>query len=114
MNSSWVCTACSFLHPFSLLGSYSNPNSVNRCSLCNSLRPSMNTSDKTESSFNTTVSIPSSMEINGVNSLSQQSSKLFSIETNKANPTRKTLGAKRSISNSQRVVGLSKFGSLSW
>ena len=48
------------------------------------------------------------MEMNGLNTLSQQSSRLFSIDTNKANPIRKTLGAKRSLPNSQRSVGLSR------
>ena len=48
------------------------------------------------------------MEMNGLNTLSQQSSRFFSIDTNKANPIRKTLGAKRSLPNSQRSVGLSR------
>ena len=48
------------------------------------------------------------MEMTGLNTLSQQSSRLFSIDTNKANPIRKTLGAKRSLPNSQRSVGLSR------
>lgn len=52
------------------------------------------------------------MEMTGLNTLSQQSSRLFSIDTNKANPIRKTLGAKRSLPNSQRSVGLSKPTSL--
>ena len=52
------------------------------------------------------------MEMTGLNTLSQQSSRLFSIDTNKANPIRKTLGAKRSLPNSQRSVGLSRPTSL--
>lgn len=95
------------------VGSYSNPTSVSRCSLCNSPRPSESASNREEPSSEATISVSSSVDVNPATLLSQQSSKLFSIDTNKSSSTRKTLGLKRTLTSSQRSLGLSRPNSLS-
>ena len=91
---------------------------MSRCSLCNSPRPATSVSreiDREATSSEATVSIPSSLDINvnSAHALSQQSSRLFSIDTNKTTANRKTLGAKRALNSSQRSLGLSRPHSLS-
>lgn len=53
-----------------------------------------------------------SMEPSQASVLSQQSSRLFSVNMNKSNSVRRTLGAKRSSTLSQRSVGLSRKSTL--
>lgn len=102
-------TSNSHLH----LGSYSNPASVSRCSLCNAIRPASQSSTKNDVSPETTVSPPSSVDFSGLGSLSQHSSKLFSIEVPKASGSKKTLGIRRASTLSQRTESVSRLSSLS-
>ena len=94
-------------------GSYSNPASVTRCSLCNSPKPSTSSVDRSKTWSESTISESSSVGANGAIGLSQQSSRLYSLNIGKTNSVRKTLGARRAFSTSQREMDSSRSESIS-
>ena len=95
-----------------MIGSYSNPSSVNRCSLCNYPRSKTLSTLKSEVSSEATISPSSSIDVSGLNSLSQKSSRLFSVELSSGTAPKKTLGVRRTMSLSQRADSVLLPGSL--
>lgn len=81
--------------------------------MCNSPKPSISSTDRSKTWSESTISESSSVGASGAIRLSQQSSRLYSINVGKSNSVRKTLGARRALSTSQREVGSNRSESIS-